>query len=88
MAMVLLRRVALLCVAGLLVGSTAGALGAGATVTGSVVTPLPAVQGPLATTATSYPWGAAAHGLTPIDLAAYTEGRRATWPETDPVVRR
>jgi hypothetical protein len=69
--MVVLRRVALLCVAGLLVGSTSGALGAGATVTGSAVTPLPAVQGPLATTATSYPWGAAAHGLTPIDLAAH-----------------
>jgi hypothetical protein len=48
-----------------------GAGGAGATISGKVATPLPAVQGPLPATASSYPWGAAAHGLTPIDLAAH-----------------
>ena len=39
--------------------------------TGTVATPLPNVRGPLATTATSYPWNAAAHGLTPIDLSTH-----------------
>src|SRR5262245_40742270 len=47
------------------------AAGAGGTVTGSVVAPLPTVTGPLGVTAMSYPWGAAAHGLTPIDLSAH-----------------
>jgi hypothetical protein len=49
----------------------ADGLAAGGTVSGLVVTPLPDVQGPLPVTATSYPWNAAAHGLTPIDLSAH-----------------
>ncbi len=53
-----------------LVLTGAEGLSAGGSVTGTVVTPLPAVQGPLPVTATSYPWDAAAHALTPIDLGA------------------
>jgi hypothetical protein len=40
-------------------------------ITGSRVPPLPETIGPLRDTRTSYPWDAAAHGLTPIDLRAH-----------------
>ena len=66
----LLRRVLVPTIGlALLFGGSPG-LGAGATVTGTVATPLPAVRGPLPVTDASYPWNAAAHGLTPIDLSA------------------
>jgi hypothetical protein len=39
-------------------------------VPGKVVTPLPQVSGPIPVTASSHPWNAAAHGLTPIDLGS------------------
>jgi hypothetical protein len=62
--------VALAAVAAALLHGHGGlAAGAGGTVTGTVLTPLPKVRGPLTTTATSHPWNAAAHGMTPIDLS-------------------
>ena len=53
-------------------GAGAGAAVAyGATISGVAVPPLPQTVGPLPETATNYAWGAAAHGLTPIDLSQY-----------------
>jgi len=53
-----------------LLGGGSLAASPGGTVTAPVATPLPAIRGPLVVTATSHPWNAAAHGLTPIDLSA------------------
>ena len=47
----------------------AAAVGSAATISGVDAPPLPQTVGPLGETATNYPWGAAARGLTPIDLS-------------------
>src|SRR5579871_5822651 len=55
--------------AGILLGPSASV--ASVTVSGVQVPPLPQTVGPLPETATNYAWGAAAHGLTPINLSQY-----------------
>src|SRR5947209_16934358 len=52
-------------------GAGPAAAASGATISGRAAPPLPQTIGPLPETASTYAWGAAAHGLTPIDLAHY-----------------
>ena len=59
------------CGIGCLFAFASAAVASGTTISGVEVPPLPQTIGPLPETATNYAWGAAAHGLTPINLAEY-----------------
>src|ERR1700751_4232880 len=58
------------CATGCVIAGSGAAVASGRTISGIGVPPLPQTIGPLPETSTNYAWGAAAHGLTPINLAA------------------